>query len=147
MESKITISTSVQAPLEVVWNAMWDPAHIVHWCFASPDWYCPSAVWDSPKVGGIFTNTYAAKDESISFEITGEYSIVDPWSQVVYIMIENEEQPSDKNRIVVVTFEETSEGVKVTQIFDVEESNSFEQQKEWWGNILENFRIYTESLS
>lgn len=48
--TKLTVSTTINAPLETVWNAMWNPEHITHWAFASDDWCCPWARGEEPKV-------------------------------------------------------------------------------------------------
>mgnify|MGYP002132561042 FL=1 len=42
--TQLTVSATINAPLEKVWEAFWKPEHIVHWCFASDDWHCPKAV-------------------------------------------------------------------------------------------------------
>lgn len=42
--SKLTVSTTINAPIETVWNALWNPEHIVHWGFADAEtWHCPWA--------------------------------------------------------------------------------------------------------
>lgn len=51
MMTQLTVSITINAPLEKVWEAFWKPEHIVHWCFASDDWHCPRAVGEEPKVG------------------------------------------------------------------------------------------------
>jgi uncharacterized protein YndB with AHSA1/START domain len=75
---KLTVSTAINAPLEKVWEALWKPEHIVNWSFASDDWHCPKAIGKEPIVGGIFSNTFAAKDGSFSFDLTGQYTLVEP---------------------------------------------------------------------
>ena len=41
---KLTVSTVINAPLETVWDALWNPEHIVHWGFADEaTWHCPWA--------------------------------------------------------------------------------------------------------
>lgn len=66
--------------------------------------------------------------------------------KLVYTMGEMKEYFLDAGRVVAVIFEETPEGIKITETFDAEEINSTEQQIEGWNAILENFRKYTESL-
>ena len=42
--TKLTVSVTVAAPLETVWDAIWNPIHIVHWAFADEaTWHCPWA--------------------------------------------------------------------------------------------------------
>ena len=145
--SKLTVSTTINAPISTVWEAFWKPKHIVHWCFASSDWHCPKALGEDPKVGGIFTNTFAAKDGSFQFDFTARYDIVEPMSRIAYTMGEMKEYFLDAGRQVEITFEETPEGVKLTEIFDAEDIHSPEMQIAGWQAILENLRTYTEKLS
>lgn len=144
--TKLTVSTTVHAPLEKVWDAMWNPSHIVHWCFASDDWHCPKAVWDTPKVGWIFNNTFAAKDGSFAFDFTAKYDVVEPMKYVKYTMGEMKEYFLPAGRQVEVFFEETPEGIKVTEIFDAEDIHDTEMQRAGWQAILENFKKYVESI-
>lgn len=107
--ARLTVSAVVHASLEKVWDAFWKPEHIVHWCFASDDWHCPRAVGEAPKVGEIFTNTFAAKDGSFSFDFTGQYDEVVPYKKIVYTMGEMKEYFLPAGRRVDVTFENTPE--------------------------------------
>lgn len=143
--TKLTVSTTVNAPLEKVWEAFWRPEHIVHWCFASDDWHCPKAVWEEPKVGKIFTNTFAARDGSFSFDLTGQYDKVEPMKRIIYTMGEMKEYFLPAGRSVEVNFEETPLWTKVSEIFDAEEIHSHEQQIAGWQAILDNFKKYIES--
>lgn len=142
--TQLTVSITINAPLEKVWKAFWKPEHIVHWCFASDDWHCPKAIGEEPKVGGVFTNTFAAKDGSFSFDLTGQYNEVIPGKKAVYTMGEMKEYFLDAGRKVIVTFEQQPNGVLVTEVFDAEEIHSAEQQIQGWQAILENFKKYTE---
>ncbi|MCB9806456.1 SRPBCC domain-containing protein [Candidatus Peribacteria bacterium] len=143
--TQLTVSITINAPLEKVWEAFWKPEHIVHWCFASDDWHCPKAIGEEPKVGGVFTNTFAAKDGSFSFDLTGQYNEVIPRERAVYTMGEMKEYFLDAGRKVTVTFEQQNNSVLVTEVFDAEEIHSAEQQVQGWQAILENFKKYVES--
>ena len=155
--AKLTVSVLINAPLEKVWDAMWNPFHIVNWNFASDDWHCPAAVWDKPKVGEIFTNTFAAKDGSFAFDFTAKYDLVEPMKHIKYTMGEMKEYFLPAGREVEVFFEKVplwergmSEGqgdfwIKVTEIFDAEDIHSEEMQIGGWTAILENFKRYVES--
>jgi uncharacterized protein YndB with AHSA1/START domain len=143
--TQLTVSITINAPIEKVWEAFWKPEHIVHWCFASDDWHCPKAIGEEPKVGGIFTNTFAAKDGSFSFDLTGKYDEVVPYKKIVYTMGEMKEYFLDAGRKVIVTFEQQEDGVLVTEVFDAEEIHSAEQQIQGWQAILANFKKYIES--
>ena len=146
MSTELTVFTLVHAPLETVWESFWKSEHIVHWCFASDDWHCPKSVSPEPAVGVIFSNTFAAKDGSFSFDLTAQYTEVIPMQKIVYTMGEMKEYFLDAGRVVTVNIEETPDGILITETFDAEEIHSAEQQIAGWSAILENFRKYTETL-
>jgi len=144
--TRLTVSTTVNNSLEKVWESFWKSEHIVHWCFASDDWHCPKSVSPEPAVGVIFSNTFAAKDGSFSFDLTAQYTEVVPMKKLVYTMGEMKEYFLDAGRVVEVILEETPEGIKITETFDAEDIHSEEMQIAGWSAILENFRKYTETL-
>ncbi|MDD2745478.1 MAG: SRPBCC domain-containing protein [Candidatus Gracilibacteria bacterium] len=146
--TKLTVTTTVHAPLEFVWDAMWNPIHIIHWGFADgTTWHCPWARGESPKVGGIFTTRMEARDGSFGFDLTAQYTKVEPMKSMSYTLGEMKEYFLDAGRVVDITFEETPEGVKITETFDAEAIHSEEQQIGGWQMILENFRGYVEGVS
>ncbi len=142
--TQLTVSITINTPIEKVWEAFWKPEHIVHWCFASDDWHCPKAIGEEPKVGGIFTNTFAAKDGSFSFDLTGKYDEVVPYEKIVYTMGEMKEYFLDAGRKVVITFEQQENNVLVTEVFDAEEIHPHEMQIAGWQAILGNLKKYIE---
>ncbi len=144
--SKLTVSTTINAPLETVWDALWNPVHIVHWAFASDDWCSPWAKGEAPKVGGVFTTRMEARDGSFGFDLTAQYTEVTPMKSMSYTLGEMKEYFLDAGRVVDVTLEVTPEGVKVTEVFDAEDTHSSEQQIAGWSSILENLKKYVESL-
>lgn len=144
--TRLTVSTTVNNSLEKVWESFWKSEHIVHWCFASDDWHCPKSISPEPKVWEVFVNTFAAKDGSFSFDFTARYDVVEPLNKLVYTMGEMKEYFLDAGRVVEVMFEETSEGIKITETFDAEDIHPLDMQIAWWTAILENFRKYTETL-
>ena len=131
----ITISALVQAMPEKVWQYWTLPEHITHWNHASDDWECPSAVSDL-RVGGRFVVRMSAKDGSEGFDFTGEYTAVEPYTNISYTI--------DGGRVVDITFEETAGGVLVTETFEMEDVNSEELQRAGWQAILNNFTQYVE---
>jgi len=50
---EIRIDTTVQAPMNMVWDRWTDPWHILHWNQASENWHTPTAVNDL-RAGGNF---------------------------------------------------------------------------------------------
>lgn len=144
--TRLTVSTTVNNSLEKVWESFWKSEHIVHWCFASDDWHCPKSVSPEPAVGVIFSNTFAAKDGSFSFDLTAQYTEVVPMKKLVYTMGEMKEYFLDAGRVVELFLEETPEGIKIMETFDAEDIHSTEQQIAGWQAILDNFKKYTETL-
>jgi uncharacterized protein YndB with AHSA1/START domain len=134
----ITIQTVIKSPIKTVWNFWVDPKHITQWAFASDDWEAPYAE-NHLEVGSKFKTTMAAKDGSVSFDLTGTYTNIHDNKLIEYDL--------EDGRHVIVVFETVSEGTKVTQTFDPESENSRELQKNGWQAILENFKKHVESSS
>lgn len=137
-KTMITVSTTVNSPIEKVWDSWTSPAHIVNWNNASDDWHTPKAANDLHK-DGRFTFTMAAKDGSFSFDFGGTYTSVEPEQKISYIM--------DDGRIAEILFEQDGSNIKITEIFQAENIHSLEMQEAGWQAILNNFKKYTESLS
>jgi uncharacterized protein YndB with AHSA1/START domain len=133
----IIIQTVVKAPMEVVWKCWNEPAHIEQWAFASPDWQATNSSNDL-RVGGTFSTTMSARDGSASFEFGGVYTAVEESAVIEYDL-------GDKRHVKIV-FEQTPDGVKVTETFDPEQENSREMQQSGWQAILDNFKKHTESI-
>src|SRR5436190_3305443 len=73
--TRITIETTVKAPVEKVWSFWTKPEHITKWNNASDDWHTPFAENDL-RVGGRFLSRMEAKDGSFGFDFTGVYTEV-----------------------------------------------------------------------
>src|SRR5687767_14790770 len=97
---KITVSTTINANIEKVWEFWNNPRHIVNWAFASDDWECPHAENDL-RTGGKFLIKMSARDKSSSFDFTGTYTNVVPEKKIEYKM--------DDGREVSVDFEQTGD--------------------------------------
>lgn len=138
MQNKITVQTSIKAPLEKVWNFWNDPKHIVNWAFASEDWHAPEAENDL-RVGGNFKTVMAARDGSAQFDFAGTYTAVKENESIEYNL--------GNERHIEVKFEDLADGVKVTEIFDPEKEHPMELQKNGWQAILDNFKSYVEKES
>jgi len=134
-KTKITVEVLINAPLEKVWEQFNGPAHIIHWCFASDDWHAPAAENDF-REGGKSKTVMAAKDGSFSFDFEWIYTKIEDLAIVEYVL--------EDGREVSVQFEQTVNGVKVTETFDPEQQNSLELQRGGWQAILDNFKKYVE---
>ena len=82
--SPITVSVSINAPIEKVWEYYTSPDHITKWAFADDSWEAPHAENDV-RVGGKFVTTMAAKDKSAQFDFGGIYTAVNPQQNYSYL--------------------------------------------------------------
>lgn len=132
---KITVATTVQAPVAAVWQAYTTPADIVQWNAASADWHTTAATVDL-REGGAFCSRMEAKDGSMGFDFEGTYTRIVPQERLEYAFGE---------RTAQVTFAPADGGVRVEVTFEAETTHSPEQQREGWQAILENFRRHVEA--
>lgn len=131
----IRIETTVNAPIEKVWDCWNNPEHVTQWNQAAPEWHCPSGRNDL-RAGGKFSYRMEAKDGSFGFDFSGVYDEVKPMSYIQYHL--------DDNRKVEIRFVPTQEGIRITEDFEAENQNSLELQKMGWRAILDSFRKYAE---
>ena len=131
----IKVETLVNTTIENAWECWINPEHIKNWYHASVDWYVPFAENDL-KVGGKFKFTMSAIDASISFDFEGEYSKIIEYKHIEYQLADG--------RKVIITFEKQDNSILVSEVFDPEEINPHEYQKQGWQAILNNFKEYVE---
>jgi uncharacterized protein YndB with AHSA1/START domain len=132
---KITVETSVAAPIEMVWEAYTTPEEIKQWNAASDDWHTTSASVDL-REGGTFSSRMEAKDGSMGFDFAGTYTKITEHKLIEYSF-------GDRSAQVVFTSHPTGVGVQVT--FDSDPTHSTEQQRDGWQAILNNFARHVES--
>ncbi|OHE82024.1 MAG: hypothetical protein A2X76_04660 [Lysobacterales bacterium GWF1_69_6] len=135
--SRITVETTIQAPLATVWRAYTTPADIMAWNAASDDWHTTRASVDL-RPGGAFCSRMEAKDGSFGFDFEGTYTQVLPERLIEYDF---------GDRKARVEFTESSAGVHVRVSFDAEQTHSLEQQREGWQAILDRFKAHAEALA
>ena len=133
---EIKIETVIDAAIDDVWNAWTTPADIQNWNFATDDWVCPKAE-NNLAVGAQFNYRMEAKDGSTGFDFTGSYIHIKDKELIEYILTDD--------RKVKIYFLQTNDGIKVEEIFETEDENSGEQQKQGWQCILNNFKQYVEN--
>jgi uncharacterized protein YndB with AHSA1/START domain len=132
---KITVETTVTAPVEEVWRAWTTPADIKQWNAASDDWHTTAATVDL-RTGGAFSSRMEAKDGSFGFDFAGTYTKVVPLQ-----LIEME----FGGRTAVVEFLSKDASVTVRETFEAEETHSIEQQRQGWQAILTRFARHVEA--
>jgi uncharacterized protein YndB with AHSA1/START domain len=133
---KITVETLVKAPIAKVWNAYITPADIKQWNIASNDWHTTAASVDL-RVGGAFSSRMEAKDGSFGFDFAGVYTKL-----ITHQLIEY----SFGDRVGVVDFIPSEQGVTVRVTFDSESSHSIEQQRDGWQAILNSFAKHVQQV-
>jgi uncharacterized protein YndB with AHSA1/START domain len=135
-KTKITIETTVNAPVEKVWKLWSGPEHITKWASASDDWHTPRAENDL-RTGGKFNSRMEAKDGSMGFDFGGVYDIVKTNELIEYTM--------GDDRKVVINFTGEGNATNIVQTFEAEETNPVEMQRGGWQAILNNFKKYVEN--
>jgi len=131
----ITVSDTVNAPLQRVWELFTDPLHIIHWNHASDDWQTSYAENDL-RPGGAFLSRMEARDGSEGFDFEGRYSEIIPCKTLAYTITDG--------RNVHISFREHAGAVLVSESFEAEDQNSAELQRAGWQSILDNFKRYVE---
>ncbi|MEQ9442203.1 MAG: SRPBCC family protein [Cyclobacteriaceae bacterium] len=132
----ITVETTIQLPLEKVWELWTLPVHIIHWNFASEEWHCPQAINDLQS-GGILFWRMEAKDGSMGFDFSGTYDHIQPQENINFTL--------DDDRKVSVEFISLGKRTKVIEHFEPENQNSLALQRSGWQSILDNFKRYAEN--
>src|SRR5262245_18231687 len=135
MPMKITVETTVAAPIEQVWLAYTTPDDIKQWNAASDDWHTTRATVDLAG-GGAFSSRMEAKDGSMGFDFAGTYTKIIDQKLIEYAF---------GDRTAQVTFTPGPKAVAVRVTFDSEQTHTIEQQRHGWEAILNNFARYVEA--
>ena len=131
----IVIEVIVYKPMDQIWEKLTLPEHVIKWNSASDDWYTPFAENDF-RVGGTFLYKMAARDGSFGFDFGGVYEEIMTNRKIAYVL-------GDGRRVCMELTEEEG-GIRITETFDAEETNSLELQKNGWQSILDHFKRYAE---
>ena len=129
------ISAIIDADTKKVWDYYTNPEHIVNWNFADPSWHCPTASNDM-KIGGKYKARMEAKDGSFGFDFEAIYTKLVEGKEFTYEF---------GGRTANVKFNNLNNQTEITVVFEPEEENPVEMQKEGWQAILNNFKLYTEN--
>ena len=131
----VTISTTVNVPIEKIWKLWNTPEDIVQWNTASPDWHTPKAKNDL-KENGKLTFRMEAKDGSFGFDFEGTYTKVIPNELIEYTIADG--------RKVRIQFTSNGNETHIVETFDAETENPVEMQRDGWQAILNSFKAYSE---
>ncbi len=131
----VTVQSTINENVSLVWEYWTTPEHIVNWNFASPDWCCPSAEHNL-IVGGKLKYRMAAKDGSMAFDYTATFTKLKTNELIEYVL--------DDGRKVSILFQANEGNTEIVETFEVEDENSIDLQKQGWQAILDNFKNYIE---
>jgi uncharacterized protein YndB with AHSA1/START domain len=134
---KLTVETTVKAPIAKVWNAYVSPEDIKQWNAASDDWHTTAASVDL-REGGAFSSRMEAKDGSFGFDFAGTYTKIVPHKLIEY---------SFGDRSGTVEFISGTHGVLVRSTFDAETEHPIEMQRHGWQAILNKFALHVEATN
>jgi uncharacterized protein YndB with AHSA1/START domain len=132
----VTIESTVNAPVEKVWDYWTGPEHITQWNTAIDTWHSPHAENDL-RVGGKFLARMEAKDGSMGFDFGGVYDEVKTNETIAFTMTDG--------RKVNVQFTPSGNATKIVESFEAENQNPVEMQRFGWQSILDNFKKYVET--
>jgi uncharacterized protein YndB with AHSA1/START domain len=133
----IKVTTTINAPVEKVWEHWTSPEHITKWNNASPDWCTPQAQNDL-RIDGRFKYRMESRDGSMGFDFEGVYTDVKPLEYIAYTI--------DDGREVTIHFNQTGNETAVEEYFEAEYTHPLEMQQMGWQAILDHFKSYTESF-
>ena len=134
---RITIKSTVKAPIEKVWKCWSEPEHIKKWNNASEDWHTTQAENDL-RAGGKFSSRMEAKDGSFGFDFSGVYDEVKLYEVIAYTL-------GDGRKVKIIFVGEENK-TDITEVFEAENTYPIDKQKEGWQAILDNFKKYTEGI-
>lgn len=132
---RITVETTVAAPIEKVWHAYVTPEDIKQWNAASDDWHTTAAAVEL-REGGTFSSRMEAKDGSFGFDFAGTYTKIVECKLIEYTF---------GDRKAEVAFLPNGSSVVVRVAFDAEDTFPVEQQRDGWQAILKNFARHVET--
>jgi uncharacterized protein YndB with AHSA1/START domain len=136
--TKISVETTVNAPVEKVWKYWTESEHIKRWNNASDDWHTPVSENDL-RVGGKFLTRMEAKDGSFGFDFSGTYDEVKLYEVISYTI--------GDGRKVKITFIGEGKKTRIIETFDPEKANPIDMQQQGWQAILDNFKKYIEQTA
>ncbi|WCT11782.1 SRPBCC domain-containing protein [Mucilaginibacter jinjuensis] len=127
-------TTTVNAPIEKVWELWTGPEHIKQWNNMSEDWHTSKVEIDL-RPGGKFLFVMGLKDGSFSFDYTGTYDEVIPHELITCTLSDGR-----KNTTVF----SSNNPVTISETFDPDNNEPIEMQQRFCQAVLDNFKRYAE---
>lgn len=132
----VTITATVNAPVDKVWKFWNGPEHITKWNSPSPEWHTPRSENDL-RVGGKINSRMEARDGSMGFDFQGTYTAVTTNEYIAYEIADG--------RKVEIIFKTENGATHITESFEAEGQNPVEFQRAGWQAILDSFKAYAEA--
>jgi uncharacterized protein YndB with AHSA1/START domain len=132
------ITRVLKAPIALVWEAMTEPRHLVHWYHADEGWTTPFAEMDL-TAGGKIRIGFGSPDGKNDFVLSGTFTEVTPPRSMTFTM--DDDRP--------VTTKLTALGPNETKLeveFALETTYSEEQQREGWTLMYVHLEQYLATL-
>ncbi len=82
-DTTIVMTRSFNAPRQLVWNAMTDPALVKRWMFCPPGWSWATCEMDV-RAGGAYRWAWNGPDDRLALSIWGVYREVTPPARIVH---------------------------------------------------------------
>lgn len=133
---KITVETTLNAPIGMVWYLWTTPDHIIQWNFPSTEWHTTKAEIDI-KNGGKFFFRMEMKNGNTGFDYYGVYDNVIPNELIEYTVSDGR-----KSKII---FKTDGHSTNLTETFEPETETPLEEQRNFVQLILRNFKKYVEN--
>jgi uncharacterized protein YndB with AHSA1/START domain len=131
----IKVETTVNAPMEKVWELWTNAEDVKQWNNASDDWYTPQAQNDF-RQGGTFVYRMEARDGSFGFDFGGTYDEIRTYEYIEYTI--------EDGRKVKIDFRREGDQTHIVEVFEAEHTHTEELQRSGWQAILDNFKRYAE---
>lgn len=138
MKNAITVETTVNSTIKMVWKQWTTPADIIQWNHPSNDWRT-LRVENDLRDGGKFLFRMETKDGSDGFDFCGKYDKVIKYKLIEYTL--------DDGRKTINQFITNGNSIILIENFEPEAKTPFDIQRDFCQSVLNNFKKYSENKS
>lgn len=132
----LKVAIIVNESIEKVWESWTEADHISEWYNPSDSWYVSDAQIDF-KEGKKFNIKMSAMDKSGKGSFEGVYTKIETHKKIGFTL--------EDGRKVLVKFEDTPEGILITEQFEASPHQPRDVQDQSWQTILRSFKDYVEN--
>ena len=131
------VECTIAAPIETIWKLWTEPQHMIKWWYISDHWNIIN-VENDLRTGGQFKISMIAKKGDTSFDFEGLYTHVEEYKEIEYCI---------NKRKIKIMFSENGNATIITKVFEEGKLQSFEDQKNGWEMMLDNFKKYVKAVN